>query len=416
MSKNYFFKRNLLAFLLICLLITGTACGSTSSATVNDNKTAATDSVAIDQITNAATDNLQSNLVDAFINAIEKFNENEESSSSEDKTNQNENSQSSEDSNNKLNTPSNVPEAKPEEVTVQPEETTTNTHQAAQSNARSSNEIAQELAAIVNNTPSLALNIDDSQLSPKDQAVMAVVRPVAQNIMATYGTAVEREKAVHDYIVQNCNYAYDRYNSGTLIDDDFTIYGCIINHVCVCAGYAQTFKLFMDLMGIPCDYVRGVACNGDNHAWNAVQLDGQWYQVDVTWDDQPECYGGVDYSYFNVTDSYMKQTHSYSYQNPCTATQYSFENIAKTWSNYCASVDDYYAYVEKMVAQGNTRFTLYVNSSISNLKDYVVAKRIPNRPEGYRFHAYMISFSAEPASSTTPGIMMICITEYGGEL
>ena len=22
-----------------------------------------------------------------------------------------------------------------------------------------------------------------------------------------------------------------------------------------------------------------------NHAWNLIKLDGEWYQVDVTWDD-----------------------------------------------------------------------------------------------------------------------------------
>lgn len=410
MNRNHFFKRSFIAFLLAVCLIACGACGTKSASTANE----------------VNNDNLQSNLIDSFHKAIDKLGidiEDTATNSTDDKEKNSKASDNDKQSNDKNNSDNNnkVPQVveepvKQEEVKVQPEEPAINTHQTAQVNATSSNEIAQELAALTtDNTPSLAMDIDDSQLSPKDQAIMAIVRPVVMNIMSTYSTAVEREKAAHDYIVQNCDYDYARYNAGTLEDDDFSIYGCVVNHVCVCAGYAQTFKLFMDLMGIPCDYVRGVACNGDNHAWNAVQLDGQWYQVDVTWDDQPGCYGGVDYSYFNVTDAYMKQTHSYSYQNACTATQYSFENIAKTWSNYCATIDDYYSYVEKMVSQGNIRFPLYVTSSISNLKDYVVAARIPNRPEGYRFHAYMISFNGEP-NSKTPGIMMIYITEYGGEM
>lgn len=41
--------------------------------------------------------------------------------------------------------------------------------------------------------------------------------------------------------------------------------------------------------GIPCVIVQGYATNTDgyteNHAWNYVMLDGNWYAIDTTWDD-----------------------------------------------------------------------------------------------------------------------------------
>ena len=39
------------------------------------------------------------------------------------------------------------------------------------------------------------------------------------------------------------------------------------------------------------------------HAWNMVQIDGQWYQADPTWDagDAPE-----RYQYFLVSDTVMR--------------------------------------------------------------------------------------------------------------
>ena len=62
----------------------------------------------------------------------------------------------------------------------------------------------------------------------------------------------------------------------------YTSYGAFVNHNAVCQGYALAFKVLMDRAGIPCCYVSSDAIN---HAWNMVRLDGNWYHVDVTWDD-----------------------------------------------------------------------------------------------------------------------------------
>ena len=41
--------------------------------------------------------------------------------------------------------------------------------------------------------------------------------------------------------------------------------------------------------GIPCVIISGTGTNTENkseaHAWNYVQLNGNWYAVDCTWDD-----------------------------------------------------------------------------------------------------------------------------------
>lgn len=47
------------------------------------------------------------------------------------------------------------------------------------------------------------------------------------------------------------------------------------------------------------------------HAWNKIKLDGEWYHVDVTWEDpimngDPENgygYGNLRNEYINITDS-----------------------------------------------------------------------------------------------------------------
>lgn len=91
-------------------------------------------------------------------------------------------------------------------------------------------------------------------------------------------------KMVHDYLVENIE--YDEVSSG---DNAYNLYGALIYKKCVCEGYAEAFKYIMDGLNIPCVIVSGKATNSEgkteNHAWNYVQLNGNWYAIDCTWDD-----------------------------------------------------------------------------------------------------------------------------------
>ncbi len=58
----------------------------------------------------------------------------------------------------------------------------------------------------------------------------------------------------------------------------------------VCEGYARAFKVLCDRLEIPCVLTDGTAIahlgdTAEEHMWNYVQLDGNWYAVDVTWND-----------------------------------------------------------------------------------------------------------------------------------
>ena len=53
----------------------------------------------------------------------------------------------------------------------------------------------------------------------------------------------------------------------------------------VCEAYARAFELLCESQDIPCATIIGKA-NNTGHAWNLVQMDdGNWYAVDVTWND-----------------------------------------------------------------------------------------------------------------------------------
>ena len=122
-----------------------------------------------------------------------------------------------------------------------------------------------------------------------------------------------KEKYVHDKLAQKVTYGSDAGMNQSA-------YSALVNGKTVCAGYARAFQYLMQQLGIPCYYCRGYS--GENHAWNIVQIFGDYYNVDLTWDDAKL----NNYDYFNRTDEDLAKTHirkSLSTKLPaCSGTLY----------------------------------------------------------------------------------------------
>lgn len=156
----------------------------------------------------------------------------------------------------------------------------------------------------------------------KDAEEQAVVDAAIASCVADGMSDYEIAKALHDYLVLNNEYDM-RYYSGNIPAISYTAYGALVNRTSVCAGYALAYERLMDQVGIPCEYVTGMTTNG-YHAWNIVQIDGEWYHVDVTWDDPtPDREGYVRYKYFLKSDKAMSRDHiSWEASHTCTSTKY----------------------------------------------------------------------------------------------
>lgn len=125
-------------------------------------------------------------------------------------------------------------------------------------------------------------------------------------------------KSIHDYLIDHSVYAQN--SSQTLV---YYAYGPLIKGVGVCEGYAEAARLLFDAIGIESVYVEGTAGNSVRHAWNIIKIGGNWYQLDITWDDPVSSDGKNNrtYDYFNITDSEMALDHVWSGDYPrCIAT------------------------------------------------------------------------------------------------
>ena len=110
---------------------------------------------------------------------------------------------------------------------------------------------------------------------------------------------------INTYLCDNVVYPDQPYS-----DESFTIYGAVIEGSAVCEGYAKTVKALLDMNDIECYYVTGNTTGGA-HGWNLVKLDGQWYHLDVTWNDT----GNDRMAYFLVTDDYMSYSRTWDTSN-----------------------------------------------------------------------------------------------------
>lgn len=100
----------------------------------------------------------------------------------------------------------------------------------------------------------------------------------------TGSTNFEKIMYVHDWIVDNVEYdeSLSRSNRSN-------VYGALVERNITCQGYAKAFKYILDSLSVPCIVVKGDATNSqgatEKHVWNYVQINQDWYAVDVTWDD-----------------------------------------------------------------------------------------------------------------------------------
>ena len=179
------------------------------------------------------------------------------------------------------------------------------------------------------------------------------------------------------------------------VDDLRSVYGVLVNHKGVCAGYAVAFAYLMHRIGIECMYVHGKAAKEggkrftENHAWNLVKLENEYYYMDVTWGDfsdtKPEKNQSdeISYQYFCVTSKELAIDHKldekFPYYPDCTATACNY--YVRT-GMYCETYD--FERLKNMVlkaVESNKKSIGIKFSSASELK-----KAVKEVVDGSRFY------------------------------
>ncbi len=185
------------------------------------------------------------------------------------------------------------------------------------------------VADTFDNSLNLTKSADRKVIADKIDKLTKAIEKILENIPSNF-TELEKEKIIHDYIQKNVTYDYvaagTNYVSAAALPHAYDIYGAAVEGKSVCEGYSKLFQYLCYCTGINATQITGTA-DGGAHMWNAVNIDGKWYQTDVTWDDGSDY---LSYAYFNLTDAAIGTDHKaekkYTSVPECKSTESSATN------------------------------------------------------------------------------------------
>lgn len=103
----------------------------------------------------------------------------------------------------------------------------------------------------------------------------------------------EKEMALYLWLEDNCSYAsveweqakkqnFLKTETNSYMENATNAYGALVEREALCQGYASAFQLLSRMAGLHVRTVSGYLNGNIPHAWNVIELEGNWYQVDCS--------------------------------------------------------------------------------------------------------------------------------------
>lgn len=154
------------------------------------------------------------------------------------------------------------------------------------------------LCATSTKAATLIYTVDDIM----QQKAEVKAKEVIDEIIKPEMSEIDEIFVVHDWICKNTEYQKGH-------PTDYVCAGPLLTGKGCCAGYSDTFNLFMDLLGIDCIQVDGKMVGTEfYHRWNEVNIRGNRYQIDCTFDDNDDPEKPYDRQYCLLTPDQMVRT------------------------------------------------------------------------------------------------------------
>ena len=145
----------------------------------------------------------------------------------------------------------------------------------------------------------------ESRLLGKERDLLDVCGQwISRNIQPGMPNMLKIRK-IHDALVDNSKYTKGHYSTEEIV----------LNGEGVCAAYTSATQLLLHMVMIDCRSVLGT--EKMNHIWNIIDVNGEWYHADVTWDDpiMPDNSDVKVFNYYLLTKAEMEMDHEWPNQD-----------------------------------------------------------------------------------------------------
>ncbi len=220
-----------------------------------------------------------------------------------------------------------------------------------------------------------------------------------------YSNPFDQAVFVHDYLIHHAEYDHDSLAEARKTvhaassEYIYSAYGCLVNKKTVCSGYAEAFQMIMNKLGVNTTVVVGDA--GGAHEWNMIEIEGESYYIDITWDDSDRKNdSGVfiytndsEYEYMCITSEELKKTHApdimrFSPPN-CLFTKYNYF----IYKGYQVSTYSFNEVNRIVTEQAQTKKIISVrfansiefNKAVDDLLENKNGLNIPALSKGYKY-------------------------------
>ena len=223
--------------------------------------------------------------------------------------------------------------------------------------------------------PYLRVNFNISVSDDKYPSVDSIVRSaVAECNSKTDGSEYAKALWLHDWLLDQLE--YDKTLKWSSAESALT------RGLGTCQSYESAYAKLLTAAGIENSETRDTY---DGHTWNAMKLDGQWYQTDCTWDDSSDNWYSFDqrHLYFGLTDELMAIAHP-GHSKIYTTDTYATRSTSLA-DNYFVRTGDaakwakaYSDRIQKNLDAGKTEFEITADNasyppSISGIQNGITA-------------------------------------------
>lgn len=110
------------------------------------------------------------------------------------------------------------------------------------------------------------------------EAIEMVKRKTKEFVQQLFGTNEEKLYQIQEWLLDGTQYDFTAKEPNMN-----TVFGCIVQKVCVCGGLTYSFKYVADMAEIPVLSVIGEDKErGLTHVWNVMFVNDEWYRTDLT--------------------------------------------------------------------------------------------------------------------------------------